>query len=475
MRNYHEMSEEFDQNFEEKDIFEVIARYQDMLEHQRSCFFDLYEFEDIIDYYIENEEYSDAHEAIIFALKQYPFSISLKLRYAKILCERNCVSSAFKILKEIEPVEPHNSELFLVKGHLLYKSGKQEEAIKAYDKAIRMACENRDDLIISIASSFIHSGKENLAIKYLLLAHETNKNNLLVIYELAYCYKNIGYHQKSVEFLNKFLEIDPFAENVWFGIGTSYAKLEQFEKAFEAFDYAIALNDQYISAYHSKAELYCNLGKYEEAALVYKHLLLIDTDDDRIYCLIGDCYDKAGNTDQALQYFRQAKRIDNRCHEAWYGMAVVYKNTGKLHHSLMNIRKAIKLDPENTLYWYFLGLVYAEMQSNGNAMKAFSKAIEIDPNDYEAWLEYAKIFYRENKITDAIEVLNRAYQYNHNISTVNYQLAAYHSIARHYSTAAEYFEKGLSLNYSEHQDYLIQMQEYFDNETICRILSKFQK
>lgn len=469
------MSEDFEQHFEERNIFEVIARYQDMLQYNRSCFFDLYEFEDIIDHFIENEEYSDAQKAGTFALKQFPFSTSLKLRYARVLYEKNCISSAFKILKEVEGLESHNSELHLLKGHLLHKSGKQDEAVTEYDRAISLAYENRDDLIFSIARSFIDNCKEDLAIKYLLIAYETNRNNLLILYELALCYEHLGYHHKSIVFLHQFLEIDPFAENIWFAVGVAYAKLERFEKAFEAFDYALALNDQYISAYHSKAELFCHLGSYEEAVSVYKDLLLFDTENASIICLIGECYEKAGKADQALEHFRQAKRIDNRCSEAWYGMAVVYKNTGKLHHSLMNIRKSIKLDPENAFYWFFLGLVYSDMGSHENAMKAFSKTIEIDPSDYEAWLAYARIFYKENKITDAIEVLNRAYQYNHNVSTVNYQLAAYHTIARHYSVAAEYFKKGLSLNYSEHQDYLIQMQEHFDKETISRILSKFQK
>jgi tetratricopeptide (TPR) repeat protein len=469
------MREDFEKNFEEKDIFGIIARYQDMLNHQRSCFFDLFEFEDIIDYYIENEEYSDAQEASKIALKQYPFSTSLKLRYAKTLCEKNKISSAFGILKEIEGVESYNSELYLLKGNLLHKSGKQEEAIKEYDKAIRLACENRDELVFSVARSFIDSGKEDLAIKYLLLAHELNDNNLLVLYELASCFEHIGDHDRTIEFLQKFLEIDPFAENIWYNIGVSYSNLEQFEKAIEALDYALVLNEKYISAYHSKAEIYYNSGNYEEAVSVYRDLLLMDADNVRYFCCIGNCYEKAGDSDQALEYFKEAKRIDNRFPDAWYGMAAVYKNMGKLHHSLMNIRKAIKLEPENAFYWFFLGVVYSGMHSNENALKAFSKAIEIDPSDYEAWLAYAKIYYEENRITDAIEVLNRAYQYNYDISTVNYQLAAYHTLARHYSDAARYFEKGLSLNYSEHHDYLNQMQEHFDKETIFGIISKFQK
>lgn len=475
-RNFpSEMSEDFEQYFEEKDIFEIITRYQDMLEHSKSCFFDLYEFEDIIDYYIDKEEFSCALEACVTALKQYPFAISLKLRYARILCEKNHLSAAYRILHEIEAIESNNSELYLIKGNLFNKSGRQAAAIREFDNALRLGDESKDELVLSIARSFLESGNNNQAVKYLMLAYEMNDKNLLVLYELALCYERLEYYDKSIEVLQKFLDIEPFAENIWFSLGTSYSKLEQYNRAFEAYEYALAINDRYISVYFSKAELFQKIGRYDEAVKVYKELLDLDADNVRVCCLIGSCYSKGGDSDLALEYFRQAKRADNLCHEAWYGIAMVYHNMSKLHHSLINMRKAVRLDPENNEYWFFLGEIYARMHKNDDAMKAFSKAIEINPSDYEVWLAYAKIYYKENKVTDAIEVLNRAYQYNYDISTVNYQLAAYHTLARQYSIAARYFEKGLSLNYSEHHKFLTEMQEHFDKETIRRILLKFQK
>ncbi len=469
------MSEDFEQYFEEEDIFEIIIRYQDMLEHSRSCFFDLYEFEDIVDYYINKEEFSCALKACMTALKQYPFAISLKLRYARILCEKNHLSAAFRILHEIEAIESNNSEFYLIKGNLLNKSGRQDEAITEYENALRLAGENKDELVLSIARSFLESGNNNQAVTYLLLAYEMNDKNLLVLYELAQCYERLEYYDKSVEVLQKFLDIEPFTENIWFNLGNSYSKLEQYDRALEAYEYALAINDRYISVYFSKAELLQNMCRYDEAVMVYKELLDLNADNVRVCCLIGNCYAKGKDPDQALEYFRLAKRADNLCHEAWYGMAMVYHNMSKLHHSLVNMRKAVRLDPENDEYWFFLGKIYARMHKDDDAMKAFSKAIEINPSDYEAWLAYAKIYYKENKVTDAIEVLNRAYQYNYDISTVNYQLAAYHILAREYTIAARYFEKGLSLNYSEHHKFLTQMQEYIDKETIRRILLKFQK
>lgn len=468
------MSEEFDSLSEEQDIIEVLRRYQDMSENNKSCFFDLFEFEAIIDYYLDNENITEAYTVTNVALNSYPFASSLKLRCAKILVDKGYSAKALKIIHEIESIEMYNYEFHFIKGKVFLHFNNHNEAIKEYDKAIRFSRENRDEVIYDIAQTFLIAGKESIAIKYLLLAHEVNEKNILVLYDLASCFEHLEYYDKSVEYLNKFLDLDPFAENVWFNLAVAYSRLEKYPLALESIDYSIALNPGYNSAYFFKAELFYDLEKYNEAIMVYFELLEIDCNNLKALCYIGECYEKMGKNSRAIEFFDKAKRIDNKCSEPWYGMAVVYRNAWKLNLSLVNIRKAIELDETNSEYWFFLGELYANMQQRENSMKAFSRAIELDPSDYEAWLAYARIYYEDNKIYDAIEVLNRAYQYNYDNSTLNYQLAAYHTTLHEYSVAAKYFEKGLALNFPEHQDYLCQIQNFFDAETIQGILSKYQ-
>ncbi len=469
------MNEDFDSYFEEPDISEVIKRFQDLLQNNKSVFFDLFEFEDIIDYLIEDENLDGAFRAIHMALKSYPFATSIKLRNAKVLIEKGNSNQALQIINEIESVELYNYELHLLKGKVFSRSCKHDDAIREYDMAIRYARENRDEVIYTIAQSFLASGKESVAIKYLLLAHEVNERNLLVLYELASCFDRLEYYDKCIEYLQKFLELDPFAENVWFNLGVAFSHLEKYTDAIDAIDYSLAINPGYFSAYFVKAELYFDLECYSEAIAVYNELLELDNNNLRSLCYIGECYEKLNQADRAIDYFKMAKSLDNSNPEPWFGMAIVYKNIGKLNHSLLNIRKAIKLDGKNAEYWFFLGELYAQMQHTGNSMKAYTRAIEIDPSDYEAWLAYAKLYYEDNKVTDAIEILNQAYQYNYDNSTLNYQLAAYHTTLHEYSVAAKYFEKGLSLNFPEHQDYLCQIKDYFNTDKIQDILSKYQK
>ena len=110
-----------DQNsfFEEEEYSDIINRYKDMLRKNRSCFFDIYEFENIIDYYILNNDYKSALKSVRTGLNQHPYSISLKLKYAQVLIEDKKSKTALEILNEIEKVDSHNFEFHLMKGKAL--------------------------------------------------------------------------------------------------------------------------------------------------------------------------------------------------------------------------------------------------------------------------------------------------------------------------------------------------------------------
>lgn len=468
------MNEEFEDYFGDKDIFQIINRYKEMMESNTPCFFDVCDYEDIIDFYIDQENLTRAIEAAKVGIKNFPFATSLKLKYAKILDEKGLTGKAMAVISEIENHESFNHEFHLVKGNSLVRQGNHKEAYKEFDQAIRLCCANRDELVYEISLSFLNSGNENIALKYLLLAHEINEKNLLVIYELASCYEGMERWEDAIFYYEKFLDLEPFSENIWYSIGHSFSKIEKDEKAIEAYDYALALNPCYNSAVFAKGELLARQGKYKESIELYSEVIDYDATNLKAICFIGDCYNKMGQTSIALDYFRKAKAIDRSYPKTWYGIALVYKNLNKYNICLINLQKAIKLDKTNADYWFLLGIIYREINQKAGAIDAFEQATKFDPMNIDAWLAYADILHENKKTQDAIELLTKAYQFNYDISAVNYKLAVYYTFNNQYLLAKEYFEKGLVLNYKEHSKYLNEVLRSENSEDIERLLKKYQ-
>ena len=320
------MNENYDSFFEEEGIFESINRFEEMINRNASCYFDIHEFETIIDYYLEQHNFNNAKAAIERGLKQHPASSTIKLRLAQIYIQNGKPSKGLHFLREIEPLENCNSEFFLLKGSALNVLGKREDAHRAFDQAIRLTFDNRDDVVFSIAYSYLNTRHYNLAIKYLKLALEINPENLAVIHELALVYEKIDKLEESIQCYKEYIDLDPFAEHIWFNLGMVYSSMERYQEAIEAYEFAIAISPDYISAYFSKGNTQVNSDAFHEAIITFEQILAIEPDNTQAYTYIGECYDKLGLYKRSIYYYRKALCIDKSCSDAWYGLGMAYYN-----------------------------------------------------------------------------------------------------------------------------------------------------
>jgi tetratricopeptide (TPR) repeat protein len=468
------MNDSFESFYEEEGLFESINRFEEMASGNGSCYFDVYEFENIIDYYIDQHNFNQAKAAIDRGLKQHPNSSSFKLRLAHIYIQNGKPSKGLHLLREIEPLEAANADFYLLKGTALNVLGKREGAHNAFDKAIQLTTENKDDVIFSVAYSYLNTRRYKLAIKYLSLALEINPDNLSVVQELALVYEKTDELEKSIEYYKKYLELDPFAEHIWFSLGMVYSTREENDLAIDAYDYAIAICPDYISAYFSKANTLINIKNYKEALESYQQIISIEPDNVQAYTYVGECYDKLELYKRAIYYFRKALVLDKNCGDAWYGLGMAYYNMEEYSNSLDYFAYANKIDPENPDFWFMLGEAYRKLNILDKSAESFHRAVELDPNDYEAWLSHADIFFMENKLNEAITVLNKAYQYNNEISTINYNLAVYYLYDNQPQLAVKYFEKGLSINFSEHNELLDRYPITSKSEVFSQLIKKYK-
>ncbi len=469
------MNENYDSFYEEEGLFESINRFEDMVKRNDSCYFDVFEFENIIDYYLEQHNYSCAISAIERGLKQHPNSVSIKLRLAQIYIQNGKPSKGLHSLREIEPIENSNYELYLLKGTALNVLGRKDEAYQAFERAITLSTECKDDVIFSIACSYLNTRRYNLAIKYLDLAHEINPHNLSVIHELALVYEKTDLLDRSIEYYKKYLDIDPYAEHIWFNLGMVYSNLEKYEMAIEAYDYAIAISPDYVSAYFSKANTLVNIEEFYQAIEAYEQILILEPNNTQAYSYIGECYDKVGLHRRAIYYYRRALSIDKTFGDAWYGLGMAHFNLNDFNASIEFFIQANKTDPENPDYWYMMGESYRKLSQFEKSAESYNRAVELDPNDYEAWLSHADIFFNKNNISKAISLLNKAYEYNKDISTINYNLAAYYLYNNQPHLASVYFEKGLLINYYEYGELFNRFPLVSNNEIFSQLVKKYRK
>ena len=238
------MDDERYPTYEDEEILEIVRRYENMKKNKTQYFFDVYEFENIINYYIESNKSKNAFEAASLASQQHPTSIAIQLKKAQVLVDKGEALQSIQILDRLEALDSSNYEVFAMKGSALTLMGDIEGARKNFDQALSLDPENREDLLLDIALSFEYLGHYREAIRYLELTFETDPGNTSVLYEMGFCFNKLNNLDKSIEYYKKYLDLEPYSDNVWYNLGIIYNKSGDFEKSIEAYDFSLAVNDQ---------------------------------------------------------------------------------------------------------------------------------------------------------------------------------------------------------------------------------------
>lgn len=459
-------------SLEDKDN-ELISRYQASIENNFNLYFDSDQYEEIIEHYLELGSYELALIAIDKAIELFPFNHSFQIWKAQVCIETGQPIQAFNILSYVEKIEPDNYEIVFLKGCAYCHTGKLNDALNHFEKAIELCDENITDLYFNIAVNFIHVSEFETAIHFLVKAQESETDYFQFNYDLGYCYDQLNQNQLSIEHYNKYLDNDPFSEIVWFNLGTVYSKIEEYQKAIEAYDFSLSINDRNTLALLYKGNAYANMEEYHNAIEVYKDYLMIEEDDPEALCYVGECFERLGYIEIAMNYYNQALANDPKYSDAMYGISVVLSYQEKFAESLVWMNKAIAIEPDNPEYWFTLGNIYLKLKFEEKAIDSYNKAVELDPYDSESWLNLSEIYLKKNLLAKAINILEDSYRFNSDDTTINYRLAAYNFLKSDISQGVYYFRRGLVKNYNEHQEMFKYCPNAKDLNEVNDMLKKF--
>ena len=140
-------------HFEEygnEQVSELVEKFDGMLKQGAHYFFDVEEFEVIIDHYLFSNQLEKSDLAIKYAMEQHPRISSFMLKKAQLFVSSNKINKALELLKEVENIEPENVEIFMTKAGIYSQLKRYEKAIEEYNKAIREA-EDLEEVYTNIA------------------------------------------------------------------------------------------------------------------------------------------------------------------------------------------------------------------------------------------------------------------------------------------------------------------------------------
>mgnify|MGYP000019244151 FL=1 len=434
---------------EEEDYNLSLSKFESMLKTNKVLFFDSEEFEEIILHYIDTGKTSLAKKALKLALEQHPKSTGLKLVQVEMLVYEDKLDLAEKMLNELYAIEPNNEEIYIQKANICSKRDQHEKAVELLKIALQYT-DDYADVYNLIGMEYLFMDNLEMAKDSFIKCLEEDLEDQSALYNVVYCFEFLDQNKEAIDYLNQYIEKNPYSEIAWHQVGRLHYGLKEYEDAIRAFNYATLIDDEFMGAFMEKAKALERLKRYSEAIESYERT--IELDDATSYALlrIGKCHERLGNTALAIKYYNQTVHEDPLLDKGWIAITDFYVRENNYQKALFYVNKALAIDNQNQLYWKRYATINKQMNFFEEAEFGYRKAVEFGDYQLDTWLFWVDLLQFLGEFDSAITTLLQAAEYFPEAFEIEYRLAGLYYMLLETEKGQFHLSNGLRLSFKNH-------------------------
>lgn len=381
---------------------DTVKRYEQFLSGTAPGYFDVEELENIIEYYLRRGRTKDCTKAIELGLQLHPKNNALKTKRAKIYLATGDDQKAFRVLDSL--TETTDYEVSLLKIEVLLKLERNKEAQILCDKLLSDESEDMDNVCLDIAYIYLGQGEYEKALEYLEKGDDFNNENAELLYELAFCCEQNENFDKAIDVNKRIIDIDPFANEAWFNLGQLYFAKQEFQKALDAFEYALAIDEKDSLTCIQKAHVQFQLDQFEDAIETYQEYKKMSSYVSwQTDIFIAECYEKMEKYEESISYYQQSLDAHPENYDALTGIAICLLEQEKFPESMTYIQQALVLNEEAADAWVYLAEANIGIDEVDIALLAYLKSISIDADQPDTLMAIANIYLEKTEFSLAIK------------------------------------------------------------------------
>ena len=394
-----------------EELRELLQQFENLKAGKPNSFIEEEAFERIIEYYDEKEQLNDALEVTSYGINQYPFSASLLLKKADLLISKRCYKEALFTLEAAELLDSGDTLLYILKTDAYLALDQQGKAADLLESAIQnFDGEEKIDLLFELADVYDDYEDFQKVFDCLKMILEMDPNNEEALYKICFWTDYTGRNEEGIRLHQKIIEEYPFNELAWFNLAAAYQGIKLYEKAIDAYLYAVAIDEKFDYALRNMGDAYLRLRKYKEAIEVLERVLELSRPEDVIYEAIGHCYDKIQNYAQARQYYRKASHMRQDDNQLYYKIACTYMNEAVWDSAIKNLEIAMRIHRMQPEYNLAMGQCYMELGKLDDAIGFLGNVIRVRPKNVNGWTELLNCLCKGEFYDEALEYAGYAFE-----------------------------------------------------------------
>jgi tetratricopeptide (TPR) repeat protein/tRNA A-37 threonylcarbamoyl transferase component Bud32/TolB-like protein len=233
------------------------------------------------------------------------------------------------------------------------------------------------------------------------------------------------------------------AEACWYRYGDKHEE-PWLEKARQAAEQALALNDQLAHSHIAAGLLRNGAGDSEAAVADFERALALEPRNGRAFDGLGEAREKLGQYRDAEAAYLKAVSLRPGDWLAYKRLGLFYYNRGEYAKAAEQYRRVVELTPDNAHGYANLGafLLYAGEYTDAEA--ALRKAVSIRPT-VGAISNLGKIYFDQGKFSQAVVEYERAVEMQQNHYRPRLNLAGAYWNAQRREQAREAYREALRL------------------------------
>ncbi|MGY6560503.1 MAG: tetratricopeptide repeat protein [Luteibaculaceae bacterium] len=466
----------FDDSFDEFDeTVEIVSRFEKMLMSNEEYFFDLEEYELMIDYYFDIQNINKANIALKYANRHFPESTGLKLREAQIASSNGKLNSALSILNKLEMLNPLDEDVLLTKASLLSQLKQHKKAIEYFERVIALGVPQKDDILIDMALEYEFMQDYQSAIERLREALTINPENEAALYEISYCYDMVSDTNACISFLKEFLDENPYSYTAWLNLGNCYMKIDNYTGAIEALEYCVAIKEDFSFAHLNIALSNMEIEAWQNALDAFTETLKYEPPRAMTLCYMGECHEKLGNLKEAKKFYQKALAEDDTWSDAWVGLGVLLDIQGKTEEAIPFLKKAVACDDGETDNYLVLAEAYIRISEFEKAQDTIEELLDFDPGNQEALITLSELMHINHNAEESFERLLESLLFVDVIEApLKYRMAALGFITGHNDLGMNFLTEGLEEDFPGHKAFLAYLPEAITFAPILELINLYK-
>ena len=387
------MNNDLSSYFEDPEFKDILAKYEGMVESHTPTYFDAEELTDIAEYYASQDDEQKAEDAIDFALRLHPTNTDALVFKSRSLCIKGKLNEAYQVMNLIE--DPTDREVKFLRADLLMEERRMDEAEAIYEELA--LCEDESfEVLMDIFMTYLDANQMDYAEKWLKKIEQKgyNENNSQK-YRDALCdfCMTFGKPERAIHAFQLSLDELPYSIVHWNGLAKCYLAQNDFEKAHEALDFSLAIDENNVEALETRGYCFVQTECYEEALEILRNLLPNSKAPSRIYALISRCYLAlemlAEVKATCLEWLQKCTKLTGfEKAEIFNYISMCCFNLHQPEEGMQYIDAALNLEPSFRGAILQKGMLYLQMQQKEKAEELFQKVLDISHDD-----EHLEILY----------------------------------------------------------------------------------